>query len=630
MSMAQQFTQVRENVLRPADVYAEETGEYAALRVDRAPAGVPIVVLTTDVELGNTIRKWAAGEHEVAVTQDLASASELANAGKCAILITDQALTQSAASNITEQLRPIDPAVVTIVVGSRGEDNVLLSLMSSEAIDRFMLKPLTAGLAKIVLDSADREYGARKARLRPRRAAAEAQSRARAEPVAPAPPVEVPPASAAPPKKEVFRGNNEVTQGVRVEPAPALAESAAADVPPPSRSISRPSWIVFLAAVAAVGALVWWVMFQRLPDIDPRELVASNLSSADAALTQGRYLEPAEQSALHYFGTVLALDPANTQAKQGIDRIADHFAAASKSLIDQNRFAEAVSALQSVRRVRPQHAQLVALETELRTRLEQRFPQVRVPAVETSQAVRTEVAKLPRKSGEATGSSVAKPQNPAPRVEPRLDTAATQSRMLADAKQAIEQGRLDLAGQLISAAREVGVSEVDLLALNQTLVAAQQEREPANAQQLSAQRAVEDRPQEASLPPSGRAAAPEIEPATLAARSAPVTAPAPASTTPATPAAGSAAAHPVLIKVVQPDFPGEARLRGIEGWVDLSFIVSAGGDVVEPRVEDSNMRHLFARPALNAVRQWRYQPRADAGPNLERTRVRVLFQLNQR
>lgn len=617
MSMAQQFTQARENVIRSADVYAEDTGEYSILRADLERVGVPIVVLTTDVELGNTIRRLAAGEHEVAVAPDLVLASELAHAGKCAILITDQALTQSAASSITEQLRPIDPAVVTIAVGSRGEDNILLSLMSSEAIDRFMLKPLTAGLAKIVLDSAGREYGARKGRLRPRRAATEGRSRAQAEPVAPTPPSEESQVSAAPPKKEVFRGNNEVTQDVRVEPAPAVSESAAVDVPPASINSSRPSWIVFLAAVAAVGALVWWVMAQRMPDIDPRELVASNLSSARAAVTEGRYIEPAEHSALHYFSTVLALDPENTQAKQGIDRIADHFAAASKSLIEQNRFAEAVSALQSVRRVRPRHAQLVALETELRARLEQRFPQVRVPAtVEPSPGARPDVAKVARKSSDAASSSVPRSEHRAPRVEPQPNSAATQGRMLADAKQAIEQGRLDLAGQLISAAREVGVPELDLLALDQMLMAALQKREPANAPQLSAQRVAEDRPQEASSPLS----APAAEPATLAATSAPVTAP--TATTPASPAA-----QPVLIKVVQPVYPGEARLRGIEGWVDLSFVVAASGDVVEPRVEDSNMKHLFARPALNAVRQWKYQRRLDAGPNLERTRVRVLFQL---
>ena len=38
MSMAQQFTQAREKALRPADVYAEDTGEYPVLRADLAPA----------------------------------------------------------------------------------------------------------------------------------------------------------------------------------------------------------------------------------------------------------------------------------------------------------------------------------------------------------------------------------------------------------------------------------------------------------------------------------------------------------------------------------------------------------------------------------------------------------------
>lgn len=621
MSMAQQFTQIREKARRPpADVYAEETGEYPALRAATAavPAGAPIVVLTADAELGKTVGKMAAGEHVVAIAADLDAASELAAAGRCAILITDQALTQAAFARITARLRPHDPAVVTIAVGSRGQDNVLLALMSSAAIDRFMLKPLTAGLAKIVIDSAGREYAARTSQRHVRPAAADAMPRARAVPAAPASAQEASVPEAAV-KKERFRGNNEVTQEVRVEPASAAVPQVAValDAPRPPANPARPSWVAFVAALAGVGALVWWVMVQRMPDIDPRQVIASNLSAAHAAVTGGHYIEPAEQSALHYFSTVLALDPANGAAKQGIDRIADHFASTSRALIEQGRFAEAVSALQSVRRVRPGHVQLAPLEAELRSRLERQFPQARAAAtVETPQAVAAEVAKAaPRKTGVASIAATAKPETATPQVSAQQSSDAMQGRMLADAKQAIESGQLGTASQLIAAARQVGVTQSDLGMLDQSLAAAEQKRVVEDSQRLALQRPVESKPRETA---PATAAVP-----TLQATPTPVL----AATSPAPAPTGAASK---LVKVVQPDYPGEARLRGIEGWVDLSFVVSQSGDVLEPRVEDSNMKHLFARPALSAVRQWKYAPRAAAGPDSQRTLVRVQFKLNAR
>jgi TonB family protein len=79
-----------------------------------------------------------------------------------------------------------------------------------------------------------------------------------------------------------------------------------------------------------------------------------------------------------------------------------------------------------------------------------------------------------------------------------------------------------------------------------------------------------------------------------------------------------------VVRMVKPEYPSEARLRGIEGWADLSFTVSSAGAVIDPRVEDSSMRQLFARPALAAVKQWKYES-ASAALAPERIKVRVEF-----
>ena len=66
-------------------------------------------------------------------------------------------------------------------------------------------------------------------------------------------------------------------------------------------------------------------------------------------------------------------------------------------------------------------------------------------------------------------------------------------------------------------------------------------------------------------------------------------------------------------------------MRGIEGWVDVSLQVSATGDVIAPRVEESSRGRLFNRAALAAVEQWKYEPPGD-GATGERIRVRLKFQ----
>lgn len=623
--MAQQFTRVRESLLRPADVYVEDTGQFPALRESALPLDLnlaqalpaPITVLTADAELGNVVRKMTAGEHDVFVASTLDTAAELAAEGKCGLLITDQALTQTAFMRLNERLRPLQPSMVTIAVGNRGQDNVLLALMASEAVDRFMLKPLTAGLAKIVLDSATREHLSREARrhvqtVKPAAAQAEVPLR----PVRAAPPATA--------QKERFRGNDEITHEVRVERAPepvsepaaepavapplsvaAVAASSPMEEPSPAVRASRP-WLAIVAALVA-GVLVWWVMNQRMPAIDPGQLIDTNLAAGQAAFAKGRYVEPAEQSALHYYSTVLALDPANAAAKTGIDQIADHLAATAGALIEQGRFAEAVGALQSVRRVRPEHARLPRLEADLRGKLEQQFPQAR-PAEEEAPPAPLAIDKTPSREP----PRVIEARRPVAAPQPK--NAALQGRMLADAQQAIDRGQFDLARQLTNAAREVGVARSDLAGLEQSLAAAEQR---ANER---LQPVPPPRPEIQQEPAPAR---PEAAPVQLAAATGSAVAPVSA------PAAAVPPAEPVLVRVVQPDYPGEARVRGIEGWVDLSFVVSPGGDVLEPRVEDSSMKHLFARPALNAVRQWKYAPRAVAGAS-ERTRVRVQFKLNER
>jgi protein TonB len=94
-------------------------------------------------------------------------------------------------------------------------------------------------------------------------------------------------------------------------------------------------------------------------------VIASNLDAAQRAFREGHAFEPRGQSAFDYYTTVLALDPANTAAQRGIDQIADRFASQAGMAIARGQVAAAIVALDSIRRIRPEHQRLQELQAQL-------------------------------------------------------------------------------------------------------------------------------------------------------------------------------------------------------------------------------------------------------------------------
>ena len=79
---------------------------------------------------------------------------------------------------------------------------------------------------------------------------------------------------------------------------------------------------------------------------------------------------------------------------------------------------------------------------------------------------------------------------------------------------------------------------------------------------------------------------------------------------------------------VAPEFPIDARQRGIVGWVDLQFVVNTDGSVGELTIVGAQPVGIFEQAALDAVRRWHYAPVVRAGQAIsQRTRMRVRFQM---
>ena len=86
--------------------------------------------------------------------------------------------------------------------------------------------------------------------------------------------------------------------------------------------------------------------------------------------------------------------------------------------------------------------------------------------------------------------------------------------------------------------------------------------------------------------------------------------------------------RPEVMASVSPVYPSDMRKAKIEGSVTLIFILSEEGRVEDPRVERSS-RPEFERPALDAVRKWKFRPgMKDGEPVRTYMKLPIRFRIN--
>jgi periplasmic protein TonB len=425
------------------DLYdVERTGEFAVTRVRRRSkqtsydptSSVPITVLTEDATLADAIHDAAAANHPVATASSLDEALELAANGRCAVLITDQLSTQSALRQMTQRLREVEPALVVVAVGNAGDQNCLISLLSAGIVDRLMLKPVTASLAQVVLKSAVQQH---------RTLEGVGRAVTLVEPQCPQPEPAV-----VVVELQRHAANDLAAPKLDLDLSPAEVVAPASTVGPatPSRprDIPRPPWIAVVAALLAVAGLMWWIAADRKPSIDPQAVIASNLAAAQHSLREGHALEPRGQSAFDYYNTVLALDPMNATAHQGIDQIADRFAAEAAMAIARGQVAAAIVAIDGLRRVRPEHRALRDLQAQL-------------DAAQESLAAAAPARVEPTPPPKAT---------PAPTVAPALQQhVEAQARAVAEATAALKRDQQELANAQLQFAAKIEAAEAQFAAV---------------------------------------------------------------------------------------------------------------------------------------------------------------------
>jgi len=340
------------------------------------------------------------------------------------------------------------------------------------------------------------------------------------------------------------------------------------------------------------------------------------LRMAELAYEAGMLVEPEEYSAWTLYQRALEQDPENEAARRGLEKIADDLLRRASVAVDQGRFDDALATIRRIRTVIPAHPGA----NDLAFRIEALRPAPTPPpepqearAARSSDEPRQTRAPEPQPAPAAPPS--APPQPEERRVDPvlapyeRFGEALAANRLLTptgssaryyldmmltlDADHEVTREALNrFSSELLSRANaaileldqvaaETWLDEADRLGVNEDAV--------ADARDRLRRRLID---------------------------------------------AESARRVPVSALVIQhyvpPEFPPRALERGLEGWVDVEFTVRRDGTTRDIVVTDASHAAVFRREAVEAVEQWRFQPREFLGEVIEqRAYTRIRFTLNR-
>ena len=293
------------------------------------------------------------------------------------------------------------------------------------------------------------------------------------------------------------------------------------------------------------------------------------LALANARLESGDLLTPANSNARYYYELVLANDPENTSARQGLDIIASRLVLQARSEIDNGNYNSARKLLDDARAIDSTNEEIVATSDALQL--------ARKAAANKAAAARAAANKAAAERAAARKAAAEK----AAAEQAAAEQAAAE-------KAAVEKAAADRASQQ---------DDVEMAV------------ESPAAESDSAQAA-------------GTAASNENSDT-----EGPGTDPA-AAVTQAN-AIPTAVSSLVRTNYVAPKFPRSAVRRNQSGWVDLAFTVSADGSVKDIAVRGSEPGDLFIPSATRAVEQWQFEPVLENGVVIEkRAAVRMMFSLD--
>lgn len=627
----------------------------------------PVLVLSRDTNLVETVKKAAPRGVPVAYAPDLDHVAEKLSNLKPGVLVADTASTADVGSMVA-QLTQHFPELVVVVAGKREDSASLMQLTAAGRIFRFLLTPLSHGQTRLALEAAVKQHldlSAAGQRISAGNAAGEGGSK-----------------------------NYVMTYGALAAGLLIVIGGIWFGV---SRFTGEPEVPPAVALPTAPGAQQPGGLPERP---DP---VKAELALAKEAFSQNKFIEPPGESALDLYRSALALDPDNQEAKDGIRAVVDKILERAEAALLAERLEEAIRTIETARDIDSSHPRLAFLDTQVareRERLQ----------LNQAQEVGNRVRQLVSVANDRmSGGRLISPRNAnardalleARRLDPTNPVVVSTIRELSaqlteEAREAVAAGKLDTARAYVQAARDMGSAGSALAAVERSLTEALRADSAPAAQPASTRRPapssqagagpnidtmvaeVRQRLSEGKLidPPGEsardalaalRAASPnrpELEELsrTLSTRlldsgrqamnakafdrSAQLIAAARDVGQRYNGAAISQAESDLIsareasnqqnsivsaaalkrVRMVSPVYPDSARKRGIEGWVELAFTVQTNGTVDDVEVRNASPADVFEDAAVRAVRQWRFEPVERNGQRVEqRAMVRLKF-----
>jgi TonB family protein len=335
-------------------------------------------------------------------------------------------------------------------------------------------------------------------------------------------------------------------------------------------------------------------------ELDTAPVLSTNLDNplrmAELAYEAGMLIEPEDYSAWTLFAGVLTQEPDNAAARAGLEKVAADLVQRGGVALEQGRYDDATAMVDRILGALPEHAGAV----ELQARVAALRPEPEPPPEPEPEQV-AEVAPTPP------------PVREEPKVDPVVvahagfESALAANRILTPPNDSARH----YVGVMIAADPTHAQTRADRNLLVTELLA--RSAQSLEALDLDGARAWIDAAEPLAANPTQIAAArTALTDGIIAMETAK---PMPASAL-------------KLVNYVAPVYPRTAAERGIEGWVDVEFTVSANGSTRDISAADASHERMFRTEALEAVAQWRFEPRIFMERPIDQrahTRVRFVF-----
>ncbi len=408
------------------------------------------------------------------------------------------------------------------------------------------------------------------------------------------------------------------------------------------------------------------------------------IEKAQQAMLDRHFIDPADGSALTLYRNALLLDANNGEARQGLQRLAEILFARVQSALDERKIDVALQALETARSINATDTRLAALDERIAT-LRAEFGPAQILAAINAQnfdraaqliddaarskslnnaklvQLREEMRRRQNETDIANWMKLVDTRLSQDKlVEPRNDGAAyylsqaraagasptavqaqsleINKRLAAVLHSAIDQRRFADGERLLADARSAGVPAAAVAALQHDLILARgaQTAAPPDVQQNVDPHAVLAQviQQAGAALESGQPARAEslLQMAAALGASAELNPLQERLAQMKLAGAGAplvAEASLTRVKSIELDYPGEALRKNIEGWVELSFVVTAEGKVAKVAVLNSSPAGMFDAAATKALSRVRYKPMLQDGkPLMVASKLRIAFRLS--